>query len=209
MASRAVVLARKQIKIESIEIDSCLDESHQLTNTVTDHPVEQGFNISDHVRPNPDQVTLRCFVSNTPLSVDQTKSAVRQGAVNFDTTAPQVIEGRGNQAFLQLKKLRDEGTLIEVVTTLKTYGVSKTEGLVIESLTIPRTRQNYDGLEFTIQLKQIRIVKNRQTRDTRPKDKRAEKKKKKGKKTTEEKPLESKLSAITGAGEVPIQGSGF
>lgn len=199
--SRAVVLVKRVTKVDTIDIDSCLDESHLLANTVTDHPVEQGFNVTDHSRPNPDQVSLRCFVSNTPLSEDQTKSSVRQGDVSFETTAPQAIEGRGNQAYLRLKKLRDEGSLIEVVTTLKTYGVSKSEGMMIESITIPRTRQNYDGLEFTLALKQIRIVRNKQTR-ARPKDKRTEPRKKKGAQPTKqpEQNFDSKLSRITGIG---------
>lgn len=186
MSERAVILVRKKTKIDTIDIDSCLDESHELTNTVTDHPVEEGFNATDHSRPNPDRVTLRCFVSNTPLSAEQVKSSVRSGNVTFETTAPRVVEGRGNQAYTQLKKLRDEGTLIEVVTTLRTYGVSKSEGMMIESISIPRTRFNYDGLEFSITLKQVRIVRNKQTRDVKQKDKRTRPKKKEGSKPTEQ-----------------------
>lgn len=188
---RAVVIARRTTKIDTIEIDSCLDESHQLTNTVTDHPVEEGFNVSDHSRPNPDLVTLRCFVSNTPLSTEQKTRAVRQGDIDFNTTAASgvqigAVDGRGANAYTKLKKLRDEGTLIEVVTTLRTYGVSATEGMMIESITIPRTRENFDGLEFSINLKQIRIVKNRQTTDQKQKEKNTRKEKKEGQKTTSE-----------------------
>lgn len=196
--ARAVVLKRMVTKIDVIEIDSCLDETHTMDNTVTDHPVEEGFNISDHSRPNPDKVTLRCFVSNTPLSADQRTRAVRQGDIDFETSAAQGVEigavdGRGNDAYRKLAKLRQEGTLVEVVTSLKTYGTTATEGMTIESISIPRTRQNYDGLEFSISLKQIRIVRNRST--TQQVDKRTRKKKKEGAKTAE-KPPEKKVTAL-------------
>lgn len=192
MAQRAVVMPRFTCKIgDAIEIDAVLDESHTLTNTVTDHPVEEGFNITDHSRPDPDQVTLTCFISNTPISDQQQERTVREGSVDFTTAALQdtefsVVAGRGNDAYKKLKKLRDEGTLVQVVTTLTTYVKSSTSGMIIQSLTIPRTAKDIDGLAFTIVLKQIRIVKNRQTQDTTPKDKRTAKKKDKGEQTTKD-----------------------
>lgn len=185
MATRAVVLG-KLTQIGTITIDACKDETHTLTNTVTDHPVEEGFNISDHVRPDPDMVTLSCFVSNTPLSTDQQTRANQEGGnssaqTNADGSVKIIqIPGRGKATFDKLKKLRDEGTLIEVVTTLKTYGVSADEGMVVQSLTVPRNTKNYDGLEFSVTLKQIRVVRNRQTRQTQAKDKRVGPKNKKG-----------------------------
>lgn len=181
--SRAILLRRVAAKIDTIEVDSCLEESHTLNNTSTDNPVEKGFDVTDHVRPDPDLVNLRCFVSNVPLSANQEKRAVRQGGVQFDTTAPQATLSRGDDTFRKLKQLRDEGTMIKVITSLKTYGVSSSEGMVITGLTINRTRETIDGLEWAMQLKQIHIVENRSTVDVRAKDKRTPKKKKEGAKT--------------------------
>lgn len=185
--ARAVVVVKRPTKIDTIEIDSCLDESHSLTNTVTDHPVEEGFNVTDHSRPNADVVTLRCFVSNTPLSIEQQTRSVREGSVDFETTAADAteigaVDGRGDKAFKALEKLRLEGAIIQIVTSLKTYEKTQTEGMMISSITIPRTRQNFDGLEFSISLKQIRIVKNKSTTDIRARDKRTRPKKKDGQK---------------------------
>lgn len=182
---RAVVVPRRQAKIDTISIDACFEETHELSNTITDHPVEQGYNITDHVRPNPESLSMRCFVSNTPISTEQLSQAIKEGNVQFQSAAPQAVElgaigGRADNAFKQLKKLRDDGTLVTIVTSLKTYGVSATEGLAIESISISRTVDNFDGLEFTIKLKQIRIVRNRSTQQTAQKDPRTRKKAKKG-----------------------------
>lgn len=186
MADKAVVIVKRFTKIATIEIDSCLEETHTLANTITDHPVESGFNVTDHSRPNPDLVTLKCFVSNTPLSAAQKDRSQRAGDVapdpdgTLDPFEIKGVEGRGDKAFRDLKKLRDEGTLITVVTTLRTYESSATEGMMIESISIPRTTKNFEGLEFSISLKQIRIVTNKQTADRRPKKKNTQKKEEKG-----------------------------
>jgi hypothetical protein len=51
--------------------DAVLSEHHDLTAEVTDYAVEQGVAVVDHVRPNPDRITLETFVTNTPVySVD-------------------------------------------------------------------------------------------------------------------------------------------
>jgi hypothetical protein len=174
MANRAVVRQKQKLVTigPAITIDACAEESHQLTNTITDHPVERGTNISDHVRPDPDLVTLQCFVSNTPLSQEQQTRTIREGNLEFESTSVEDVpigqdNGRGARVFAALEKLRLDGTMVQVVTTLKTYALKETEGMVIQSITIPRRPANYDGLEFSITLKQIRIVKTRRTQDVR------------------------------------------
>lgn len=54
-----------------LSFDAVLSEHHDLSAEVTDYAVEQGVAIVDHVRPNPDRITLETFVTNTPVySVD-------------------------------------------------------------------------------------------------------------------------------------------
>lgn len=202
--ARGVVLrkaTRTQVG-DLVDIDACLDESHDLPNTVTDHPVEEGFNTTDHVRPEPDRVTLRCFVSNTPFSEEQMASAARAGSWDFQTLAPETVPGRGDNAFAKLKKMRDDGAIITVVTTLRTYGAKEGEGMVIERLSVPRTLENYDGLEFTLQLKQVHVVRNRSTRAPKAKDTRARAKEKKGHETTKGEDNQTHLDKLLHAGGV-------
>jgi hypothetical protein len=211
MAERAVVLKKAPLcEIDTIQIDACREEQHDLSNTVTDHPVEEGFNVTDHSRPDPDVVTLSCFVSNTPLSTDQKTRSVQEGTTKFQTTSTSAVEigdtrGRGAEVFAQLKKLRDNGTLVKVVTTLRTYGVSSTEGMMITRLSIPRNSRNFDGLEFSISFKQVRIVRNRSTRQSQPKDKRTSPKQKKGNQTT--KTSETPDSLLLKGGKYGVFGS--
>lgn len=201
MAGRALFVTKLESDNGIVEVDSCLDETHTLSNTITDHPVEKGFNVTDHSRPDPDRVQLRCFVSNTPLSAEQVNRSLNQNGISFTTSAAESFragdikeyKGRGPEAFNQLERMRVNGELLKVVTTLKTYAKSDTDGMMIESISVPRTRQNYDGLEFTVSLKRVRIVQNQSTTTTTKKntERNTRKKEKKGEKATQEKPLKS------------------
>lgn len=49
-----------------ISVDATLGATHAYNNTVTDHPVEKGANLTDHVRPDPARLQITGQVSNTP-----------------------------------------------------------------------------------------------------------------------------------------------
>lgn len=189
--ARAIVVVKRFTKIDTIEVDSCLEETHDLSNTVTDHPVEDGSAMSDHSQPDPDRVTLRCFVSNIPFSKESTSRTVERNDFKWTTSAPEEVplgqtDGRGDTAYKELVRLRLAGQLIQVITTLKTYGVTADGGLMIERISIPRTRENFDGLEWSMQLKEVKIARSKRTSETKAKDRRARPKKKEGAKTPQE-----------------------
>lgn len=167
-----------------ITFHAVTDETHSLTNTITDHPVEEGFNISDHSRPNPDQVTFNAVISNTPIDEGQANEAVRSGGFTFQTTqvaagAIGATDGFAQGEWLKLRQLRDNGTLVKVVSTLGDY-----DSMAIESISIPRNAKKYDAVYFTIGFKRVRVVQNKLTRNIKSTDKRVGSKKHAGAKTT-------------------------
>lgn len=123
---------------DAVEMDASVSEDHLGDNEVTDFPVEQGANISDHSRPNPQSVTLRCLITGTP----------------FDLLAiaipPPLKARRGKDAWVKLHKWRKEGQRVVLITSLNAYG-----DMVIQSIGTPRTARNADGVEMTIKLRQI------------------------------------------------------
>src|SRR5262245_60445383 len=54
------------LTIGTIWIDVSISESHSLSASVTDHPVEQGVNIVDNIRPEPRTVEIEGLVTNHP-----------------------------------------------------------------------------------------------------------------------------------------------
>jgi hypothetical protein len=51
-----------------VTFDLTISEGHEATAEVTTHPVEKGSNIADHVRPNPRNLNLELYVTNTPTT---------------------------------------------------------------------------------------------------------------------------------------------
>lgn len=179
MAATTIITRPTPLTLDSIELDAVVSEQHSLTSTITDHPVEEGASVSDHSRPEPPRVQLDCIVSNTPLA-NRRSSTVRDSASgrSFVVTAEQE-PSRGKNAYDRLLQLQEAGSLITVVTSLRTY-----ESMVIESISIPRDAKTSNALRFTVQLKRVRVVKNKLTRVVVAKDPRAGGKVKTGSQTT-------------------------
>lgn len=57
------------LTIGSIWIDVSISERHALSADVTEHPVEQGSAIADHIRPKPRELTIEGFVTNHPTEM--------------------------------------------------------------------------------------------------------------------------------------------
>ncbi len=77
----------------SLSFDVVTAETVTKSSTATEKPVETGANISDHVRPNLDTLSLKVFVSNQPLEgtsrIDgSTRGAVMPNALDVPTPPP-------------------------------------------------------------------------------------------------------------------------
>jgi hypothetical protein len=51
----------------SLYIDAAIRESHSTASQITEHPVEQGANVADHVRPELEKLTFDVYFTNTPI----------------------------------------------------------------------------------------------------------------------------------------------
>jgi len=70
-----------------ITFDVIENELHESVAEVTDHPVEIGINIADHVRPLPDRLSLTAYTSNTPILVNPYTQRGEQ--LSFELKVPQ------------------------------------------------------------------------------------------------------------------------
>jgi hypothetical protein len=148
--------------VDSVEVDVCTNEMHTLPSTLTDHPVEQGANITDHSRPDPRRVTLECLQSNTPLT----------GTDGTD---------RARQLWQRFVDLHDNPKLISLDTVRDFY-----PSMAVESVTSPVDAKTSQALKFTLNLKEIRVVQNTFTQVVPTTDPRGQRKKDVGKVTTRE-----------------------
>lgn len=140
--------------IEPVVFDASLSEQHTLEAEVTQHPVETGSPISDHYRVLPQKIVINGIVSDSPMPADHIGGLFtsRDGLVS---TANKLITGKSrvDEAYDSLRKKMDESSLLDVVTTLKTY-----ENMAITSLAIERDASSGNILNSTISLQEIKIV---------------------------------------------------
>ncbi len=161
-------------------IDCTISENHSLTNTITSHPVEQGANISDHSRPEPESLTLECLVSNTPASTALMQSIALQTEGGADQN-PTYVAGYAEGVWQRFTDLHNNPVLLSVTTTLKTY-----TSMLIESVSAPRTAKDAYALRFSVKLKKIIVVKNKLTAPVKAEKKNAQPEVKKGKVVTQQ-----------------------
>lgn len=169
-------------KIDDLELDVTRSEQHAGEVEVTEHPVEEGFNVTDHARPKPDTLTLDCIVSNTPLNRTQKKRVVKAFGQAFETTTladqKQGVAGYAEAAYQKLLQLKNAGDLIRVITQIRTYS-----SMIISNLSVPRDNKTGDALAFTIAFRQVRVVRNKSTRKVVAKEPKAQPRTKTGKQT--------------------------
>lgn len=189
-------LLKSVTKIDAIEVDATVSESHNGEVEVTEHPVEFGANITDHARPKAVMLTIEGIVSNTPLNRTQQRRKVNLGfSFSFETTtiADQIVgqPGVAEAAFAQLQAMRDNPQPITIATKYRTY-----ESMVITSLVVPRNASTGDAVRFTATFKQVVIVKNRLTTGVIAKEPKAKPKVSRGKKVPDKTPEPTKKKSM-------------
>lgn len=158
---------RKPAKIRNLTLDATLEEQHEFENEVTSFPVEvsgKGESVmSDHIRINPDKITISGVVSNTPLpgskyqlnaySESFSSSALGQ-SVQKDGGSPRALE-----ALEELLDISGRGSnpvgLVDVVTGLKVY-----TDMALLSLSVPRDKGTGQALYFRATFVKVHLVQS-------------------------------------------------
>ena len=138
-------------KIDVLELDASISESHTGEVEVTEHPIERGADITDHARPKPDRVTIEGLVSNTPLH-----------------RVP-VQNGDADTAYTILRDIKDKAKLVKVITAKRVY-----TNMIMEHLNVPANVKVGDSLQFTAQFKEVVVVQNKTIQTTVAKEPKAQ-----------------------------------
>lgn len=117
--------------IVDFEADLTLEESHERIAEVTEHPIESGAVVSDHVILAPERLRLEGFVTDAPPGTGDA--------------------GRTQGAFETLEQAWRERQPMTVVTGRKTY-----QNMIIVRLDMPKTRPT--SMRFQIELQAVTIV---------------------------------------------------
>jgi len=184
-------------KIGSLELDAAIRIAPRMNVEATQHPVERGADVTDHLRPLPDEVTIEGIVSNTPINRTQQTRAVEfvggDFRTEFQTSASGeqafAVPGYAEEALAKLRDIRAKGELITIVTARHVW-----ENMALIELEAPEDATTGDALRFTATFREIVLVDNKVTPIKVAKDPRANKKAKIGKKAAQD--LKNKVNTV-------------
>jgi hypothetical protein len=133
--------------IGTFVVDAFIAEHYNFSNSVTDIPVEEGDNISDHIVEDQDVISVDAFIGNTAFEV-----ITKDGNSVSNLQAPDRM-ARIIQAYRELKRLAKSKKLIDVVLGLETF-----TGMAITSFIIDRDAETGANLPFSMEFKKLKIV---------------------------------------------------
>lgn len=143
MADEAAVFLfpapKEPTKIGVIECDVLVEQEITLSSEVTEHPVEDGFPVHDHVIRNPVKLAMTIAISNIPVTWYD----------YFGGPSPD----RMSDAISKLEEIYKAGQPIAIATSEKLY-----ENMVMTDARIPRNREDGRILRIPLEFTQIRKV---------------------------------------------------
>lgn len=166
-------------KLQTMTFDATIKEVFDHTADVTDYPVEEGSNISDHIREKPSGLILDAVITDNPLQNDG-RSKASSGNTD-ESRRPAQEEDRSLTAFETLVSLQNKGIAIGVYTGLKDYPKMGLTGIHTE-----KNKDTKNGWRGTLTLKAITVVSSESVVVTTVNEPKGKAKKTDGKKTPKE-----------------------
>lgn len=157
---------------ELLKIDATRAEEHSFKAKATQHEVEDGSNISDHVINSGRTITIDGVISDDPITI--TAAAVG----NLAGITGNLVGGLGGAvatgAVAKLgselissgtKPSKDAVDIFEGIYVLKlplmiTTSIKTYTNMIMESLSFPRNSRNANSLEFKATFREIRIIES-------------------------------------------------
>jgi hypothetical protein len=164
--------------VGSIQFDLILSENHALESQVTEHPIENGATVADHIRELPRKGSLSGLVTNFPLKT----------TASLPTAFMEKVAALGNQNYLEsfaaqygyrrslgptqadydalerpANRAFDAWTAFKALMAARTpvvisTGLEKYYDAVITKVETSRESGTGDALTFRVEFQQIKIV---------------------------------------------------
>lgn len=129
----------------AISFDSVPALGMRRTANVTSYPVEDGFNVSDHVQIKNRTFSLSGVISETPIRDNAVQDLLYSAGVNGTRVA---------QALLYLEKIMDSRQTISLVTESKIY-----DNIILKGISVDY--KDEFGQTFSLDFEQVRIVNSK------------------------------------------------
>lgn len=147
------------VQLDSITVDAVLSETHSLESETTDSPVEQGIDLTDHIRPKPRTLRMEGLVSEVPVpnaSIDGYAAASQTTPAGLTFTGVSPPDNtRPGKAYRTLVAIWENQVLLTIATALESY-----DNMVMVSAPVTRKAGDGQSLHFSATFKEIRVVQS-------------------------------------------------
>jgi hypothetical protein len=150
------------IRIDGFLMDVAIQEQITFPGEATSLPVETGPDVSDHLRDLPEEFSLECVVSNTPLGAIAEDDSRQGDGLNEPLPARDALQ-----------KLRDIKAAKRVVAIETNFGTFDSIAILEVEVTAGKSRGQFDvkdsatgevvksgGLFFTAKARRLHIISN-------------------------------------------------
>lgn len=129
------------VSVWGIEFDALMDETKNMTSTIPEYPVEEGFPVSDTIINDPLSVSMTLYLTNTPVTW-----LYRHGTSN----------DRVNQICDMIQRKWFDKQLTKIVTSDTIY-----TNMGITSISIKKSTDTGYAREISISAKKVRVTKRK------------------------------------------------
>lgn len=146
----ASLFARTDMGIENHPFDLFLDESHGLDFKISEHPLQDGCVITDHVT----QMLRQCKITGmfTNHSVHKNEGNDKPISISgYEDAEP--MENTALERYTALEDLAKSRTPVRLVTSLVTY-----PKMLIKYIKVPRGPKDGESIKFTMTLTEFKTV---------------------------------------------------
>lgn len=210
-----------------LDFDAFISEQHATSAEISTHPVEEGSKFSDHIRVNPDRLTVEAIVTNTPIyefklsdsqgmepTERELQTETRFVPIGIPSAVVQRIKvlesvsdfDRCRSTYDEIVSLCKAAVRVKCVTELRTY-----ENMAIGNISTPVDvgAAPNNSLRFTFELSELRFASTEtvsaSAKQKKKKINRSDNKKNKGAQSGKQAKRESSLHSGKEAGANAIK----
>jgi hypothetical protein len=152
----SLFIRSEQLGLEAIPFDLFMDESHGLEFKVSEHPLQNGSVVADHVQRQLRSCTIKGMFSNHSMK-EKLESENRDVVEIVDPNtaeANKMTTPRAREMYMKLEALADKKEPLKLVTSLIVY-----PKMIITSIKSDRGKADGESVKFTMVLREIEIKK--------------------------------------------------
>lgn len=158
--------------VELLFFDVLEQEERDLEAEVTDHPIENGGVVTDHVRQRPGSIRITALISNTPVEGPRATYNPNASPPKFELVDAPSEARPADDARETLESIHKVGDTVDLFLGEEETG-RLYDGLVMQALSFPRDAKTGSKLRFSASFRQVLFAESKVVAAPKTKEPRA------------------------------------